>query len=121
MDTDRNIPPDIRTSQIIKDIGNTISPFIKLTVDCPSLNPCLDCWMPLLDLCVRMEDNSITYKFYKKTVSNPVLMRQDFAMPDRIKRNALVQEGMQGLRNTKPELPWKLKAEILSEFSHKLI
>ena len=119
--SDLAIPTDIRTSEIIKDIGNTISPFIKLTVDCPSLNPSLDCWMPLLDLCVRIEDNTIVYKFYKKAVSNPVLMRQDSAMPDRIKRNALVQEGMRRLRNTKRELPWELKVEILSEFSHKLM
>ena len=56
--------------------------------------------MPLLDLCVRIEDNTIVYKFYKKAVSNPVLMRQDSAMPDRIKRNAVVQEGIRRLRNT---------------------
>ena len=53
-----------------------------------------------VDLCVRIEDNTIVYKFYKKAVSNPVLMRQDSAMPDRIKRNAVVQEGIRRLRNT---------------------
>ena len=30
-----------------------------------------------VDLCLRIEDNTIVYKFYKKAVSNPVLMRQD--------------------------------------------
>ena len=37
------------------------------------------------------------------------------------KKNSLVQEGIQRLRNTRRELPWSVKAEILSDFSHKLI
>ena len=39
----------------------------------------------------------------------------------KIKRNTLVQEGIRRLRNTSRELPWAIKAEILSEFSHKLM
>ena len=42
-------------------------------------------------------------------------------MPMKIKRNGLVQEGIRRLRNTKRELPWSLKADILSDFSHKLM
>ena len=33
---DNTIPADIRTSDIILEIANTISPFIDLTVDSPS-------------------------------------------------------------------------------------
>ena len=121
VEADKLVPGDQRTANIIQAIGNSICPFIQLTVDCPSLNPAMDNWMPILDLSVRMEANSILYKFYKKKVSNPILMRQDSAMPEKIKRNSLVQEGIRRLRNTKRELPWALKQEILSEFSHKLM
>ena len=36
------------------------------------------------------------------------------------KRAALSSEALRRLRNTSEELPWAVKAEILSEFSHKL-
>ena len=35
---DNDIPADIRTSKVICEIGNSISNFIRLTVDCPSKN-----------------------------------------------------------------------------------
>ena len=56
-----------------------------------------------------------------KSVSNPLLMLENSAMPMKVKRNSLAQEGIRRLRNTSRSLPWSLKAEILSEFSHKLM
>ena len=47
IENDINIPSDIRTSKIICELGNSISNFIKLTVDCPSMNA--NGWMPILD------------------------------------------------------------------------
>ena len=60
------------------------------------------------------------FKFYKKPVSNPLLISKDSAMPFQTKRAALSSEALRRLRNTSEELPWAVKAEILSEFSHKL-
>ena len=48
-------------------------------------------------------------------------MLENSAMPMKVKRNSLAQEGIRRLRNTSRSLPWSLKAEILSEFSHKLM
>ena len=77
--------------------------------------------MPILDCQVRTKNNKCIYKFYKKSVANPLLMLESSAMPMKIKRNSLVQEGIRRLRNTRRELPWSVKAEILSDFSHKLM
>ena len=47
-------------------------------------------------------DNQIRFKFLKKPVSNPLLLiSKDSALSSEV-------------------LPWAVKAEILSEFSHKL-
>ena len=77
--------------------------------------------MPLLDLKVQVQENKIFYEFYKKKVSNPLLMLNQSAMPSKVKRASLTQEALRRLRNTKREIPWERKAEILSEFSHKLM
>ena len=42
-------------------------------------------------------------------------------MPLKMKRTALIQEALRRLLRTKRELPWDLKADILSEFSHKML
>ena len=120
IDADKDIPGDVRTANVLVEIGNSISSFINLTKDTPSQNE--SGWMPLLDLQVQVRDgNQIYYKFYKKKVSNPLLMLQSSAMPEKVKRATLTEEGIRRLRNTKRELPWEEKAEILSEFSHKLM
>ena len=51
IEEDKAIPADIRTSDIILEIANKISPFIDLTVDSPSRN--LSGWMPILDLQIK--------------------------------------------------------------------
>ena len=47
-------------------------------------------------------------------------MLERSALPAKMKRNSLVQEGIRRLRNTKRELDWSVKSEILSEFSFSL-
>ena len=78
IEADKAIPNDIRTSKLLLEIANSISGFIKLTADSPSLHE--SGWMPILDLQVKVENNQIQYKFYKKPVANPLLMRTDSAM-----------------------------------------
>ena len=77
--------------------------------------------MPILDIQVKAENNKIIYKFFKKPVSSPLLMLERSAMPTRIKRNTLAEEGLRRLRNTKRDLPWEMKADILSEFSFSMM
>ena len=118
VENDKLIPADIRTSEIVLEIANSVSDFIELTVDSPSRNE--TGWMPILDLQVQVSNNEIIYKFYKKEVSHHLLMLERSALPAKMKRNSLVQEGIRRLRNTKRELDWSVKSEILSEFSFSL-
>ena len=119
VEDDKLIPSDIRTSKILLEIGNSISNFIQLTSDCPSQNT--SGFMPILDLQVKTVENQIIYKFYKKEVANKLLILKSSAMPFQVKRASLSQEVLRRLRNTRRDLPWSEKAEILSEFSHKLM
>ena len=54
VEDDSCIPGDQRTAKVVQTIANSISPFIKMTVDCPSLHQ--DGWMPILDLQVKVSD-----------------------------------------------------------------
>ena len=54
-------------------------------------------------------------------MANPYVILSKSAMSDRIKRNTLVQEAIRRLRNTSRDLPWDLKAKLLSEFSNKMM
>ena len=76
--------------------------------------------MPLLDIQVKMDDNKVIYKFYSKPMSSKFTILANSAMPEKMKRNCLVQEGIRRLRNTSRSLGWELKAEILSEYSNKM-
>ena len=113
------IPKDQRTTKIVLEIANSISESTKLTIDCPSLNK--NNFMPILDVQVKVTNNTIEYRFYKKEVSNHLVMLARSAMPNNIKRNSLVQEVIRRLRNTRRDLPWSEKAAILSEFSHSMM
>ena len=53
--------------------------------------------------------------------SDPLLISKNSAMPYKTKRASLSCEALRRLRNCSRELPWAQKAEILSEFSHKLM
>ena len=73
--------------------------------------------MPILDLQIKTENNQIIYKFYKKEVSNNLVILNRSAMPKKVKRITCMQEVIRRLRNTKRELNWAIKREILTEFS----
>ena len=83
IDEDKNIPGDQRTAKILTEIANTVSPFIKVTFDCPSLHN--DGIMPLLDLGVSVKDNKIDFKFFRKEMANPVPNWNSSACPERQK------------------------------------
>ena len=119
IEADRQIPGDIRTAKIMQEIGNSISSFIKLTVDTPSINDSK--WMAILDLKVQVVDNKIIYKFHKKKMSNPLGIVRDSAMPDKVTRTTWVETGIRRMRNTSRRLPWQEFADTLSELSFEML
>ena len=68
IESDRMIPGDKRTMEIIKLIGNDVHPSIQLEVDCPSNYD--DGKLPILDLRVWIDKinghNRILHEFYIK-------------------------------------------------------
>ena len=68
-----------------------------------------------------MENNKIVYKWFRKEMSNYLLLLANSAMPDRTKRECLVQYAMTILLNTSRQLPWEVAADTLSEFSHRML
>ena len=91
--------------------------FLKLTVDSPSLHP--SGFMLILDLQIKT-NNKIIYKFYKKEVSNNLVILNKLAMPKKVKKITCIQEVIRRLRNSKRELSWSIKREILTEFPWSL-
>ena len=62
---------------------------ISLTVDTPSKHR--SGWMPILNIQVKVEDNKVVYMWFKKEMSNYLLLLANSAMPFRRKRECLVQ------------------------------
>ena len=64
--------------------------------------------MPILDLQVRVSNNNIDFKHYRKPMANHLLILKRSAHPAKIKRVTLVQEGISILRNTSRTLVWEV-------------
>ena len=60
------------------------------------------------------------YQYFRKQVSNWQLIPALSAMPTAIKRTALTQYGLRILRNSKLELEWEEKANMLSTFCERM-
>ena len=96
MEEDKETSDDERTAKLLTNLGNGIFNFIRLTCDFPSAHP--SGYMPLLDIQTRVQDGKVSYIFFKKGVSNPLLLRANSAMPLKMKRTALIQEGLRTRR-----------------------
>ena len=73
IEIDRHISADIRTAKFFQSVSNSIYEFMQVTIDCPSQHE--TGFMPLLDIQVKMQQNRIIHKFYKKPISsNKVIM-----------------------------------------------
>ena len=91
---------------------------VQLTGDCPTENP--NGKMPLLDTEVWLEGNVVQYNDYREPCSNPLVMLEMSAMPAAMKRTALTQLVVKIRRNTRPELPWTITEDLLSNFSARM-
>ena len=124
------LPADMRSMEEVRKMGNSILEMIQLEEDYPSKNG--DNKLPILDLkvWVRQEEVEVEglattrprlfYQYYRKEVSNWQLIPALSAMPNTVKRTALTQYGLRILRNSKLELEWEAKAEMLSTFCERM-
>jgi hypothetical protein len=120
VEVDRAVPGDRRTALVYKDIANSICPYTKVSVDFPSAHA--SGWMPLLDLQVRMrQDKTVDWKYYKKKVTSQYCVLNRSAVPAKVKRVALVQEGLRRLRNTRPALVEECKVEQMEDLAEMML
>ena len=104
IENDQNVPADLRTARIMNDVGNSVCPFISVTVDCPSNHE--DGYLPILDLKTRIINNEVEYRFFKKPSSSRITIMASSALPPNVKRATLTNEVLRRLRNTKRGLPF---------------
>ena len=118
IETDREIPADQRTAKIFKEISNSIYNFMQVTTDCPSQHE--SGYLPVLDIQVKIQNNKIVHKFYKKPISSNKVIMAKSALPTNVKRASLTEGVIRRLRYTDRSLPWSEVTEILSEYSNEL-
>ena len=117
---DRLVKGDKRTAELAKDLANTICPFLQMTVDYPSKSP--SGWMPILDLQVQMAaDNSVNFKWFKKSMATDCAILNRSAMPAATKRVTYVQKGVTMLRNTRRELHEELRVPLMEELAEMMM
>ena len=114
INNDLSVPGDVRTARILKEVGNSICPFINGSVDCPSNHS--DGFLPILDLKTRIVNKKIVdYRFFKKPTSNRMTIMASSALPPNVKRTTMTNEVLRRLRNTKRGLPWSVFSDTISE------
>ena len=115
---DRDVPADIRTARVFQSIANSICDFLQVTVDSPSQHE--SGFMPVLDIAVKVENNKILYKFYKKPIASKKVILANSALPFNVKKASLTEGAIRRLRYTDRSLPWSVVTEILSEYSNEM-
>ena len=106
------------TARVVREVANSITNMIRMEEDYPSNHPSNK--LPILDLEVWVEGNTILHQFYKKPVSSKFVVMAQSAFPDNKKRAVLVEEAMRRLRNNSPELPAGWKAKFLTELAMEM-
>ena len=75
-----------------------------------------------MDIQSKVEPNNrIIWKFYEKDVSSPFTILNSSALPKKVKRMSLVQEGLRRLRNTCPDLVQTLKQDLMEGLAEKMM
>ena len=117
---DREVAGDMRTAKVLLDVANSVCPFTTMTIEVPSESP--TGWMRVLDLQMRIgRDKKVEWKFCKKAESSKVFVLNRSAVPSRVKRTMLAQEGIRRLRNTRPDLVEDLKVELMEDFAEMMM
>ena len=105
-DVERNEKNDVRMMREVVAMANTIERDIKLTMDVPSVNK--DGKLPVLDLKMWVEEvrgeegerySEIVYEHYEKDMVAKRVISKHSALPEKVKRTTLAQEGLRKLRN----------------------
>ena len=103
------------TSYLLQSIANQIYPdMFTVTVD--NCNNHEDGKLPILDLKVWLdEEQNLRHEFYSKPVSYKGVVWASSGLPDSMKKQILINEGLRRVVNCSPELSWSHKAKFLDQ------
>ena len=119
---DSKLPEDKHTANVLVDLANSIRPAIQYTADVGSTYT--NGRVPILDMAMKVieatftEDGitftcpQVSYNFFKKGMARKTIMKSSSAMPERIKRETLVNELLRRLLNTTQNLPDARKESV---------
>ena len=121
-----NIEKDVKTFDIIRQIGNRIHPSIELTTDVPSKNT--DQKVPILDLkCWTQEVEAggilkwmILHEHYVKEVSSKAVINREAALSMSSKRTILTQECLRIMLNCSVHLDKQVSARHLTLYMARM-
>ena len=116
--SDQLIPADKRTAAVLRSIANEICPGIIMQEDVPSNHSTRK--LPILDLEVWVSNSRIYHSFYKKPMATKKVVHAKSALPTKVKRSILLEEGSRRLRNCSPELEWDTKVFHLNRLSSEM-
>ena len=91
VENDANVPEDVRTMDVLKDIANTIYDCVQITTDCPSNKQSKK--VPCLDLQVYVKEDQIIHGFYEKPCE-VIPYKSAPAHSKKMKMYVLVEEGL---------------------------
>ena len=117
---DLEIPEDIRTMNELKKIANTVYNCVQFTYDCPSKYVGKEGEMPVLDVQMNVEEDSIKYEFYEKPCASGLAIPASSAHSKQMKLSVMVEEGLRRLRNNSRGLDWEKRRKVMEDWSRKL-
>ena len=117
--SDKLIPHDKRTFDIVLQIANSIWDNIQFTMEIPSESD--SGYIPVLDMQVGINQvGLITRKFYSKPMNTPYTILARSSHSWQTKRATLTQEGVRRMLNTSTNTPIHERNQILQDWDMKM-
>ena len=109
---------DLRTFEVLREIGNSIFDCIQFTIDVPSQNE--NGRLPVLDLNLRVVNDQFEHEFFEKPCTSEIVIPYTSAHSRKMKMSVLVEEGVRRLRNHTRGVEWERSRQVMEEWSRKL-
>ena len=114
----KDLPGDQRTMEILVAIANTVDKNLTFTVDYPSRNS--NGRVPILDVEVWAENNTVRHSFYKKKMASHLTIMERSAVPAQTKRNTLFQEGIRRLTAMDSRVSEEERIQVMAKYMDSL-
>ena len=76
--------------------------------------------MPVLDVQMHVEEETILYEFYEKPCASGLVIPANSAHSKQLKLSVMVEEGVRRLRNNSRGLDWEKRRRVMETWSRKL-